>query len=176
MLKYNISAYFIFPTLGFDYIKLSFLDEKGLLQNTYLKNNQLIDDLADCFMAIKYKDGYTPLNIQIDQNIKKTKTYLFSYHIDFHTVVYCFHFKPEYKEDIQKVIEGKYPQVSEEYKSNFVLKSEIDNVMEDTFCKQVFDNNVLLKIYYEKKLDIVIPDDMNYFTRMQMEHETLNNE
>ena len=47
------------------------------------------------------------------------------------------------RDDISKIIEGKYPQVSEKYKSNFVLKSEVDNVMEDTFCKQVFDNNVL---------------------------------
>lgn len=174
MLKYNISAYFIFPTLGFRFIKLAYLDIAGLLLNTYLKNNQLQEGLADCFMVIQYKDGYTPTNIKNDSMIRKTETYLFCYHIDFNTVVYCFHFKPEHREDISKIIEGKYPQVSEKYKSNFVLKSEVDNVMEDTFCKQVFDNNVLLKLYYERKFNIVIPDDMNYFTRMELENETLN--
>lgn len=173
MLKYNISTHFIMPVVGFVHIPLSVLDDRGMLVNTYLKNDQLKDDVADCFMVIAYKNGYTTSDMKIDSLIKKTEGFVFSYNMDYNKVVYAFNFKTIYLKDIELIKKGQYSSVSEEYKNNFVLSTNVDGVMEDTFCKQVFDNNHILKDYYEKKLDMILPDNIQYFTKMEIENETL---
>ena len=171
-IKYNLSAYFILPSIG---IRMSELEEHGLLVNSYLFKAQSDIDLTDCcFLKLHFQE-YLDKNMKIDSMLRRNKQFHSSYNQNFNDVIYIFLFPVKFLPDIHLIIAGKYSQVSDEYKETFFQMWDTDQQGEKspTFYNQVFNKDEDLRIWQENKYGIDLSEEPEYFSRVDIEKETL---
>ena len=171
-IKYNLSAYFILPSLG---IRMSELEEQGLLVNSYLFNTHLDIDLTNCcFLKLHFRE-YTEVNTKIDRRLRNNKQFRSTYNQNINDVIYIFIFPDKFLPDIQLIIAGRYSQVGEEYKETFfqMWHTNQEGDKSPTFYNQVFNKDEDLRRWQENEYGIDLSDAPEYFSRIDIEKETL---
>lgn len=171
-LNYNLSAYFIFPSLE---IVMSKLEKANVLVDTYLYNKQLdpVDFSNSCSLRLRFSESPTQQEIELNNELESNEHHLFSYGFE-RDIIFVFKFPEQFIDDIKLIIDGKYSKVSDEYKELFFQMWEEEESKEfPTFYNQVFNKSEALKEHQEELYDINLDSSPEYFSKIDTEKETL---
>lgn len=89
---------------------------------------------------------------------------------DYTVLVYEFPLTRDY----ELFLEGKYSQMSDRYKTVVSSKILIDGKEEPRLCWRICNKTKDMKEYWETKLEIEFTDDQEYYSKPDLNNETLD--
>jgi hypothetical protein len=172
--KHTITSVFIVPTLS--------VGRERLIDNGFV-NGYIKDGKRD----VQYENAvyllFKPQNLDkfrdfLDSEYERTKSIIDDYDYEGGYVVIVYEINPRLKDDIELIKQGKYSQTSKKFQESFpkVVKIRKNGLSRDEVSLQyrVFNKTQDLKQFWEDKLGIEFPEDMEVWHGFFEEFETLD--
>jgi len=172
--KHTITSVFIVPTLS--------VGRERLVDNGFV-NGYIKDGKRD----VQYENAvyllFKPQNLDkfrdfLDSEYERTKSIIDDYDYEDGYVVIVYEINPRLKDDIELIKQGKYSQTSKKFQESFpkVVKIRKNGLSRDEISLQyrVFNKTQDLKQFWEDKLGIEFPEDMEVWHGFFEEFETLD--
>jgi hypothetical protein len=172
--KHTITSVFIVPTLS--------VGRERLVDNGFV-NGYIKDGKRD----VQYENAvyllFKPQNLDkfrdfLDSEYERTKSIIDDYDYEDGYVVIVYEINPRLKDDIELIKQGKYSQTSKKFQESFpkVVKIRKNGLSRDEISLQyrVFNKTQDLKQFWEDKLGIQFPEDMEVWHGFFEEFETLD--
>jgi hypothetical protein len=172
--KHTITSIFIVPTLSIGKDKLS---DNGFV-NGYIKDGR---------RDIQYENAvyllFKPVDLDkfrnfLDGEYEKTKSIIDDYDYEDGYVVVVYEINPKLKKDIELIKQGKYSQTSPAFQGIFpkVIQIKRNGLRRDEISLQyrVFNKTEDLVKFWEDKLGIELPDDVEVWHGFFEENESLD--
>ena len=172
--KHTITSVFIVPTLS--------VGRERLVDNGFV-NGYIKDGKRD----VQYENAvyllFKPQNLDkfrdfLDSEYERTKSIIDDYDYEDGYVVIVYEINPILKDDIELIKQGKYSQTSKKFQESFpkVVKIRKNGLSRDEISLQyrVFNKTQDLKQFWEDKLGIEFPEDMEVWHGFFEEFETLD--
>jgi hypothetical protein len=172
--KHTITSVFIVPTLS--------VGRERLVDNGFV-NGYIKDGKRD----VQYENAvyllFKPQNLDkfrdfLDNEYERTKSIIDDYDYEDGYVVIVYEINPRLKDDIELIKQGKYSQTSKKFQESFpkVVKIRKNGLSRDEISLQyrVFNKTQDLKQFWEDKLGIEFPEDMEVWHGFFEEFETLD--
>lgn len=172
--KHTITSIFIVPTLSID---------KGKLLDNGFVNGYIKDGKRD----IQYENAvyllFKPTDLDkfrefLDGQYEKTKSIIDDYDYEDGYVVVVYEINPRLKNDVELIKQGKYSQTSKKFQEIFpkVVKIRKNGLSRDEISLQfrVFNKTEDLVQFWEDKLGVELPDDVEVWHGFFEDFETLD--
>jgi len=172
--KHTITSIFIVPTLS--------IGKEKLLDNGFV-NGYIKDVKRD----IQYENAvyllFKPENLDkfrnfLDNEYERTKSIIDDYDYEDGYVVVVYEINPRLKGDVELVKQGKYSQTSPAFQGSFpkVVQIKKNGLRRDEISLQyrVFNKTEDLVKFWEDKLGIELPDDVEVWHGFFEENEVLD--
>jgi len=170
--KHTITSIFIVPTLSIGKDKLL---DNGFV-NGYIKDGKRDIQYA-VYLLFKPTDLDKFRNF-LDGEYEKTKSIIDDYDYEDGYVVVVYEINPRLKNDIELIKQGKYSQTSKKFQEIFpkVVKIRKNGLSRDEISLQfrVFNKTEDLVQFWEDKLGIELPEDVEVWHGFFDEFETLD--
>jgi hypothetical protein len=172
--KHTITSVFIVPTLSIGRDKLL---DNGFL-NGYIKDsNKDIQYENAVYLLFKPKD-LDKFRDFLDGEYERTKSIIDDYDYEDGYVVVVYEVNPRLKDDIELVKQGKYSQTSKKFQEIFpkVIQIKQNGMRRDEISLQyrVFNKTEDLVKFWEDKLEVTLPEDLEVWHGFFDEFETLD--
>jgi hypothetical protein len=172
--KHTITSVFIVPTLSIGRDKLL---DNGFL-NGYIKDsNKDIQYENAVYLLFKPKD-LDKFRDFLDGEYERTKSIIDDYDYEDGYVVVVYEVNPRLKDDIELVKQGKYSQTSKKFQEIFpkVIQIKQNGIRRDEISLQyrVFNKTEDLVKFWEDKLEVTLPEDLEVWHGFFDEFETLD--
>jgi hypothetical protein len=172
--KHTITSVFIVPTLSIGRDKLL---DNGFL-NGYIKDsNKDIQYENAVYLLFKPKD-LDKFRDFLDGEYERTKSIIDDYDYEDGYVVVVYEVNPRLKDDIELVKQGKYSQTSKKFQEIFpkVIQIKQNGMRRDEVSLQyrVFNKTEDLVKFWEDKLEVTLPEDLEVWHGFFDEFETLD--
>lgn len=164
----NVSELFLKPLLNIESNKLQELNYK----NTYLFNAMDGERFKCDVIYLLFETEDLPIDIFITEQEQKGTVILEKHSFD-NLKLLCFLLPLNFKEDYEKIIEGKYSKVSHEFKKLF---PKFANKEVRSLQHMVFNKDKYLRKYWEQELDTVFTPEMEYWKLYDINKETFKYE
>jgi len=172
--KHTITSIFIVPTLS--------IGRDNLLDNGFV-NGYIKDGMRD----VQYENAvyllFKPTNLDkfkvfLDKEYEKTKSIIDDYDYEDGYVVVVYEINSKLKNDIELVKQGKYSKTSPSFQGIFpkVVQIKKNGLRRDEISLQyrVFNKTEDLVKFWEDKLGIELPEDLEVWPGFFEEFETLD--
>jgi hypothetical protein len=172
--KHTITSIFIVPTLS--------IGRDNLLDNGFV-NGYIKDGMRD----VQYENAvyllFKPTNLDkfkvfLDKEYEKTKSIIDDYDYEDGYVVVVYEINSKLKNDIELVKQGKYSKTSPSFQGIFpkVVQIKKNGLRRDEISLQyrVFNKTEDLVKFWEDKLGIELPEDLEVWHGFFEEFETLD--
>lgn len=163
----NVSELFLKPLLGIEPNKFKELN----YVNTYLFNAMDGERFKCDVIYILFETDDLSIDIFIAEQEQRGVTILEKHSFD-NLKLLCFLLPLQYKQDYEKIIEGKYSKVSKEFKKLF--PKFVNRAI--GLQHMVFNKNPYLRKYWEQELDTVFTPEMEYWKLYDINKETFKYE
>ncbi len=172
--KHTITSVFIVPTLSIGRDKLL---DNGFI-NGYIKDvNRDIQYENAVYLLFKPKD-LDRFRDFLDGEYERTKSIIDDYDYEDGYVVVVYEINSRLKPDIELIKEGKYSQTSKKFQEIFpkVVKIKRNGLHKDEISLQyrVFNRTEDLVEFWEDKLGVELPEDVEVWYGFFEEFETLD--
>lgn len=142
----NKNATYILPIYGYNYRYFS-VDER--LINSYISPNY-------DYLYLKYRYNNVESFNELERRIRSLPNFYKIINDTNYSITYQLKIPAIYKEDIQKIFEGKYSSMSTDLK-NLIIRFH-DN---ESYFEAVLNKSNTLKAFLEKSLNVKIPDNID---------------
>jgi hypothetical protein len=172
--KHTITSIFIVPTLS--------IGRDNLLDNGFV-NGYIKDGMRD----VQYENAvyllFKPINLDkfkvfLDKEYERTKSIIDDYDYEDGYVVVVYEINPKLKGDIELIKQGKYSKTSPAFQGIFpkVVQIKKGSIRKDEISLQyrIFNKTEDLVKFWEDKLGIELPEDLEVWHGFFEEFETLD--
>lgn len=142
----NKNATYILPIYGYNYRYFS-VDER--LINSYIS-------LDYNYLYLRYRYNNVESFKELERRIRNLPDFYKIINDTNYSITYQLKIPTIYKEDIQKIFEGKYSSITQDLK-NLIIKFH-DN---ESYFEAVLNKSSTLKAFLEKSLDVKIPNNID---------------
>jgi len=172
--KHTITSIFIVPTLSIGRDKLL---DNGFV-NGYIKDARKDIQYENAvYLLFKPKD-LDKFRLFLDKEYERTKSIIDDYDYEDGYVVVVYEINPRLKSDIELIKQGKYSQTSPAFQGIFPKNVQIkkNGLRRDEISLQyrVFNKTEDLVQFWEDKLGIEMPEDLEVWHGFFEEFETLD--
>jgi hypothetical protein len=172
--KHTITSIFIVPTLSIGKEKLL---DNGFV-NGYIKDNKRDIQYENAVYLLFKPEDLDKFRNFLDGEYEKTKSIIDDYDYEDGYVVVVYEINPKLKNDIELVKQGKYSQTSPAFQGIFpkVVQIKKNGLRRDEISLQyrVFNKTEDLVKFWEDKLDINLPSDVEVWYGFFDDFETLD--
>lgn len=170
----TITTIFMVPSLKIDREKLA---ENGFI-NAYSKDSKREDHLKNSIYLVFHPKNVDKFKLFLDSEYERTKAIVEDYDYPNGYVVLVYTLDNKFKNDFDKIREGKYSKTSKDFQDLFpkILKVKKNGISKDEISLQfrVFNKSEDLKLYWEENIGIMFDDDMEVWQGWIEEREILN--
>lgn len=172
--RHTITSIFIVPTLSIDRGKLL---DNGFI-NGYIKDNKRDTQYENAVYLL-----FKPIDLDkfrdfLDGEYERTKSIIDDYDYEDGYVVVVYEINPRLKDDINLIKQGKYSRTSKKFQEIFpkIVKIRKNGLHRDEVSLQyrVFNKTQDLVQFWEDKLGMELPDDVEVWHGFFEEDETLD--
>jgi hypothetical protein len=172
--KHTITSIFIVPTLSIGKDKLL---DNGFV-NGYIKDNKRDIQYENAVYLLFKPENLDKFRNFLDNEYERTKSIIDDYDYEDGYVVVVYEINPRLKGDIELVKQGKYSQTSPAFQGSFpkVVQIKKNGLRRDEISLQyrVFNKTEDLVKFWEDKLGIELPDDVEVWHGFFEEDESLD--
>ena len=172
--KHTITSIFIVPTLSIGKEKLL---DNGFV-NGYIKDNKRDIQYENAVYLLFKPEDLDKFRNFLDNEYERTKSIIDDYDYEDGYVVVVYEINPRLKGDIELVKQGKYSQTSPAFQGIFpkVVQIKKNGLRRDEISLQyrVFNKTEDLVKFWEDKLDINLPSDVEVWYGFFDDFETLD--
>ena len=172
--KHTITSIFIVPTLNIDRGKLM---DNGFV-NGYIKDKKRDVQYENAVYLLFKPTDLDKFRNFLDGEYEKTKSIIDDYDYEDGYVVVVYEINPRLKPDIELIKQGKYSQTSKKFQEIFpkVIKIKKNGLQRDEISLQyrVFNKTEDLVQFWEDKLGVELPDDVEVWHGFFDDFETLD--
>lgn len=168
----TVTSIFMVPTLGIDKEDLS----KNNFINAYsddINNDASIEDSV--FLLFKPKD-LVNFKSFLEKEYEKTKKIIEDYDYEDGYVVVVYNLDDKYKEDFDKIREGKYSTTSIQFQNLFnkTVRSEKTGNEQETIQYLIFTKDIKLLDFWEEAIGQSLHEDEEIWPEFNIVKETLD--
>jgi hypothetical protein len=172
--KHTITSIFIVPTLSIGKEKLL---DNGFV-NGYIKDNKRDIQYENAVYLLFKPEDLDKFRNFLDNEYERTKSIIDDYDYEDGYVVVVYEINPRLKGDVELVKQGKYSQTSPAFQGIFpkVVQIKKNGLRRDEISLQyrVFNKTEDLVKFWEDKLDINLPSDVEVWYGFFDDFETLD--
>ena len=172
--KHTITSIFIVPTLSIGKDKLL---DNGFV-NGYIKDNKRDIQYENAVYLLFKPEDLDKFRNFLDGEYEKTKSIIDDYDYEDGYVVVVYEINPKLKNDIELIKQGKYSKTSPSFQGIFpkVIQIRKNGLRRDEISLQyrVFNKTEDLVKFWEDKLGIELPDDVEVWHGFFEENEVLD--
>ena len=172
--KHTITSIFIVPTLSIGKDKLL---DNGFV-NGYIKDNKRDIQYENAVYLLFKPENLDKFRNFLDNEYERTKSIIDDYDYEDGYVVVVYEINPRLKGDIELVKQGKYSQTSPSFQGSFpkVVQIKKNGLRRDEISLQyrVFNKTEDLVKFWEDKLGVELPDDVEVWHGFFEEDESLD--
>jgi hypothetical protein len=172
--KHTITSIFIVPTLSIGKDKLN---DNGFV-NGYIKDNKRDIQYENAVYLLFKPENLDKFRNFLDNEYERTKSIIDDYDYEDGYVVVVYEINPRLKGDIELVKQGKYSQTSPSFQGSFpkVVQIKKNGLRRDEISLQyrVFNKTEDLVKFWEDKLGVELPDDVEVWHGFFEEDESLD--
>ena len=172
--KKNITSIFMVPTLK---VPKDALRNNGFL-NAYVKDARKEDQYNESIYLLFKPEDLDKFREFLDGQYEKTKSIIDDYDYEDGYVVVVYEINPRLKNDVELIKQGKYSQTSKKFQEIFpkVVKIRKNGLSRDEISLQfrVFNKTEYLVQFWEDKLGVELPEDVEVWHGFFDEFETLD--
>ena len=172
--KHTITSIFIVPTLSIGKEKLL---DNGFV-NGYIKDVKRDIQYENAVYLLFKPEDLDKFRNFLDNEYERTKSIIDDYDYEDGYVVVVYEINPRLKGDIELVKQGKYSQTSPAFQGSFpkVVQIKKNGLRRDEISLQyrVFNKTEDLVKFWEDKLDINLPSDVEVWYGFFDDFETLD--
>ena len=172
--KHTITSIFIVPTLSIGKEKLL---DNGFV-NGYIKDNKRDIQYENAVYLLFKPEDLDKFRNFLDNEYERTKSIIDDYDYEDGYVVVVYEINPRLKGDIELVKQGKYSQTSSSFQGSFpkIVQIKKNGLRRDEISLQyrVFNKTEDLVKFWEDKLGIELPDDVEVWHGFFEENEVLD--
>ena len=172
--KHTITSIFIVPTLSIGKEKLL---DNGFV-NGYIKDNKRDIQYENAVYLLFKPENLDKFRNFLDNEYERTKSIIDDYDYEDGYVVVVYEINPRLKGDVELVKQGKYSQTSPAFQGSFpkVVQIKKNGLRRDEISLQyrVFNKTEDLVKFWEDKLGIELPDDVEVWHGFFEENEVLD--
>ena len=172
--KHTITSIFIVPTLSIGRDKLI---DNGFV-NGYIKDGRKDIQYENAVYLLFKPNDLDKFRHFLDSEYEKTKSIVDDYDYEDGYVVVVYEINERLKSDIELIKQGKYSQTSKKFQEIFpkVVKIRKNGLSRDEISLQyrVFNKTEDLVQFWEDKLGVNLPDDVEVWHGFFDEFETLD--
>ena len=172
--KHTITSIFIVPTLSIGKEKLL---DNGFV-NGYIKDNKRDIQYENAVYLLFKPENLDKFRNFLDNEYERTKSIIDDYDYEDGYVVVVYEINPRLKGDVELVKQGKYSQTSPAFQGIFpkVVQIKKNGLRRDEISLQyrVFNKTEDLVKFWEDKLDINLPSDVEVWYGFFDDFETLD--
>jgi hypothetical protein len=172
--KHTITSIFIVPTLSIDRGKLL---DNGFV-NGYIKDGKRETQYENAVYLLFKPEDLDKFRNFLDGEYERTKSIIDDYDYEDGYVVVVYELNSRLKSDIELVKQGKYSKTSKQFQGIFpkVVQIKKQGLRRDEISLQyrVFNKTEDLVQFWEDKLGMELPDDVEVWHGFFEEFETLD--
>jgi hypothetical protein len=172
--KHTITSIFIVPTLSIGREKLI---DNGFV-NGYIKDGMRDTQYENAVYILFKPENLDKFRVFLDGEYERTKSIIDDYDYEDGYVVVVYEINPRLKNDIELIKQGKYSKTSPAFQGIFpkVVKIKKNGLHKDEISLQyrVFNKTEDLVQFWEDKLGIQLPEDLEVWHGFFEEFETLD--
>ena len=172
--KHTITSIFIVPTLSIGKDKLN---DNGFV-NGYIKDNKRDIQYENAVYLLFKPENLDKFRNFLDNEYERTKSIIDDYDYEDGYVVVVYEINPRLKGDIELIKQGKYSQTSPSFQGSFpkIVQIKKNGLRRDEISLQyrVFNKTEDLVKFWEDKLGIELPDDVEVWHGFFEENEVLD--
>ena len=172
--KHTITSIFIVPTLSIGKDKLL---DNGFV-NGYIKDNKRDIQYENAVYLLFKPEDLDKFRNFLDNEYERTKSIIDDYDYEDGYVVVVYEINPRLKGDVELVKQGKYSQTSPAFQGSFpkVVQIKKNGLRRDEISLQyrVFNKTEDLVKFWEDKLGVELPNDVEVWHGFFEENETLD--
>ena len=172
--KHTITSIFIVPTLSIDKGKLL---DNGFV-NGYIKDGKRETQYENAVYLLFKPEDLDKFRNFLDGEYERTKSIIDDYDYEDGYVVVVNEINPRLKDDIELIKRGKYSKTSKKFQEIFpkIVKIKKNGLQRDEISLQyrVFNKTEDLVQFWEDKLGVELPDDVEVWHGFFDEFETLD--
>jgi hypothetical protein len=172
--KHTITSIFIVPTLSIGKDKLL---DNGFV-NGYIKDNKRDIQYENAVYLLFKPENLDKFRNFLDGEYERTKSIIDDYDYEDGYVVVVYEINPRLKGDVELIKQGKYSQTSPAFQGSFpkVVQIKKNGLRRDEISLQyrVFNKTEDLVKFWEDKLGIELPDDVEVWHGFFEENEVLD--
>lgn len=172
--KHTITSIFIVPTLSIDKGKLL---DNGFI-NAYIKDAKKDVQYENAVYLLFKPEDLDKFRDFLDGEYERTKSIVDDYDYEDGYVVVVYELNPRLKDDIELIKQGKYSKTSKKFQEIFpkIVKIKKTGLQRDEVSLQfrVFNKTEDLVQFWEDKLGIELPDDLEVWHGFFEDFETLD--
>ena len=172
--KHTITSIFIVPTLSIGKEKLL---DNGFV-NGYIKDVKRDIQYENAVYLLFKPEDLDKFRNFLDNEYERTKSIIDDYDYEDGYVVVVYEINPRLKGDVELVKQGKYSQTSPAFQGSFpkVVQIKKNGLRRDEISLQyrVFNKTEDLVKFWEDKLGIELPDDVEVWHGFFEENEVLD--
>lgn len=172
--KHTITSIFIVPTLSIGREKLI---DNGFV-NGYIKDGMRDTQYENAVYILFKPENLDKFRVFLDGEYERTKSIIDDYDYEDGYVVVVYEINSKLKNDIELIKQGKYSKTSPAFQGIFpkVVKIKKNGLHKDEISLQyrVFNKTEDLVQFWEDKLGIELPEDLEVWHGFFEEFETLD--
>ena len=172
--KHTITSIFIVPTLSIGREKLI---DNGFV-NGYIKDGMRDTQYENAVYILFKPENLDKFRVFLDREYERTKSIIDDYDYEDGYVVVVYEINSKLKNDIELIKQGKYSKTSPAFQGIFpkVVKIKKNGLQKDEISLQyrVFNKTEDLVQFWEDKLGIELPEDLEVWHGFFEEFETLD--
>lgn len=172
--KHTITSIFIVPTLSIGREKLI---DNGFV-NGYIKDGMRDTQYENAVYILFKPENLDKFRVFLDKEYERTKSIIDDYDYEDGYVVVVYEINSKLKNDIELIKQGKYSKTSPAFQGIFpkVVKIKKNGLHKDEISLQyrVFNKTEDLVQFWEDKLGIELPEDLEVWHGFFEEFETLD--
>ena len=161
--KRTKASFFILPMLGG---KKSHYFWNQLFMNCFIAT----PEEKNC-IALLYRFSADPLFLKFEKAVTKFRWFKRREDPSDGYVLFIFNVPPAYEQDYEKIINGKYSEISKKYKIDLL---EFHNTQIDSLIGEVLFKSERRRLQLEKDLGAILPENSELLSIIDPEQETFN--
>lgn len=173
--KKTITTIFMVPTLR---INKDYLKEGGFI-NGYVLDDRRDVQYENCVYMVFKPEDLESFKEFLENEYDRAKNIVDDYDYEDGFVVVVYQLSENFKHDFDIIKQGKYSKTSRAFQEIFprIKKMKQKNgAIKDELSLQyrVFNKTEDLKQYWENKIDVLLDENLEFWTGFDIENETLN--
>lgn len=167
--KLTKSSTYLFPLITMPNEDERYYCYSSYLENCYLYHQDFPDLNDDKHLFVQYRFFDTRNYKLLESIIFENKNFIKTYEPNNQFTIYIFEIPKQYHQDIQRFLEGKYSQISQNGKKAIVKFHELK---ERSSLVQILTKDSKLREQLEEDLGVPIPESMDLLDTPVIEEET----